>query len=351
MEIGDLERARGPRPLPRLQLDVAPLDRGGVIVEADELADLGNAWAIRMVEAPCPQPTSATSRACRLSLSTTPSSAGSPLRDEVAAIARSEEPLGAAKQAGARARANRTRHRCESSPPCEAPLRKPRQSPRTPRRRRTGWSHRPAPRPAPAAAYTFRSSHRRRHIRPRPDSPATREYIARPSRPPRQLGRRERPSPGHRLIQPQLVADQRQHRADRRPNVPHRLPHKSFELRLVNPCRTHENPFAIMTTARFGPPVGQANHSRHQHVEPSLRYQVHNEGPSGTGSALPRFRSPATSCKHPLHRPLLRRAGCPAPTALVSPPYLRGCDPKYPFRLLSDRSRHRIEHHVYLGVF
>src|ERR1700756_4147272 len=55
--------------------------------------DLGNACAIRMVEAPCPQPMSAT-RAPRFRRSTTP-----PRAHQLRAIAGAEEALGAAEQA------------------------------------------------------------------------------------------------------------------------------------------------------------------------------------------------------------------------------------------------------------
>ena len=51
------------------------LDRGRMEVVADEV-DFGNAFAMRIVENPCPQPTSATF-APRSSFAGTPSSAGS----------------------------------------------------------------------------------------------------------------------------------------------------------------------------------------------------------------------------------------------------------------------------------
>ena len=51
-----------------------------------------------IVDAPCPQPMSAT-LAPRSSFSWTPSSAGIHSADEVGAVARPEEPLGAAEQA------------------------------------------------------------------------------------------------------------------------------------------------------------------------------------------------------------------------------------------------------------
>ena len=67
-----------------------------MIVGADEL-QAGKALAMRIVDAPCPQPMSAT-RAPAESFSTTPSSAGSHDVDEVREVAGSEEALGAREQ-------------------------------------------------------------------------------------------------------------------------------------------------------------------------------------------------------------------------------------------------------------
>ena len=54
--------------------------------------DRGYACAISIVDAPCPQPTSAT-RAPSRSFASTPSSAGSQAADQVGAVAGAEEPL------------------------------------------------------------------------------------------------------------------------------------------------------------------------------------------------------------------------------------------------------------------
>src|SRR5262249_27498308 len=55
----------------------------------------------------------------------------------------------------------------------------------------------------------------------------------------RHLGRRERPRPSHRLVEPELLSNHEQRHTDRRSHVAQRLPHETFELRLVNLSGTH----------------------------------------------------------------------------------------------------------------
>ena len=58
----------------------------------------------------------------------------------------------------------------------------------------------------------------------------------------RHLLRGQRPGVSHRFVQAELLADQHERRADDRPHVGYRLPHKGFELGLVNLCRAHIAP-------------------------------------------------------------------------------------------------------------